>query len=122
MDLTFALSALIVSGSDTISKIADSMTSVSYFDEANRSQIKVPTGTTDMALPFGGVTSADLLIIVSDKAVSIKLSGGAETIAITPPDSSESGCFVSMGGHSAVTISNSSGDEATVDYFMADLG
>jgi len=80
-------------------------------DEFHVGYDDVPNAATDQVLNFGGVTTATTFILVSDQDLTIKLSGGTETLFINAD--------VPFVAHdvTAATVSNASGDDAEVEYW-----
>lgn len=70
-------------------------------DEAQMQYMEVAIGATDLAVPLGGLTTAEALDIISDQIVTLKINGGAgfpcKSLTI-------SGAIIT-----AITVSNSSG-------------
>lgn len=96
-----------------LAKFLKSLASSSAWTEVTRDRIAVATGVSDQVLNLGGCASADILCIMTDEEVSIKLDGSSDAITI-------GSVFISSGGHTAATISNASGSTATVDILALD--
>ena len=77
-------------------------------------QLEVATGTTDGAVSFGGVTTADLIWITSDQDISYKLSGGSSL----PVDANKFSLLYGIAATS-ITVTNASGATAIVRIGVA---
>ena len=84
--------------------------SVSY-TERTRQEIAIATASTDTAVNFGGVTTADVVVIYSDQAITVnyQLNTGTDiTIDANRP-------HVLMGtAMTALFVSNASGSTANI--------
>lgn len=87
-------------------------TSAAVWTEGYRT---VADGTSNSAIAFGPVTTADLLYISSDQQITLKQVSGDTAITI------DAGGFVILWGTSATAyiISNASGSTATIHYIVA---
>ena len=76
---------------------------------------QVADGTSNSAIAFGPVTTADILYIESDQQITLKQVSGDTAITI------DAGGFVLLWGTSATAyiISNASGSTANVTYIIA---
>lgn len=77
--------------------------------------ISIANNTTDFTLTFGGVSAAKILFVQTDVAVSIKPSGTSTAVPVL----TEYLSIDTAGGITSCTISNSSGNTASVSYFVA---
>lgn len=96
-----------------LAKFLKSLSNGTTWTEVTRDRITIATGVSDQAVGLGGCASADMLCIITDQEVSIKLDGSSDAITIES-------VFISSGKHTAVTISNASGSTATVDILVLD--
>ena len=74
------------------------------------------TGTTDTALSMGDVTTADVVYIKSDKALTLNIN--VNTGTDIPLDANQP-FFMGGTAITALYISNASGSTANVTYFLA---
>lgn len=82
--------------------------------EGLKQAIKISDGVTDQAVSFGTVSTAKVLIVASDKQISLKLNGGSESLSL-----SANGVMVLFNvSITGLSISNSSGATATVDVLI----
>ena len=78
-------------------------------------RIQVANATTDSALSFGGVTTADVFYIASDQQITYKLSGGATAATLDA-----NGLHLLYGtAVTACTVTNASGSTANLVYAVA---
>ena len=96
-----------------LAKFLKSLSESAAWTELTRDRLAVADGVSDQALNLGGCASADILCIMTDQEISIKLDGSGDAITIAS-------VFISSGGHTAVTISNASGSVAIVDILVLD--
>jgi hypothetical protein len=92
---------------------------IAGINNVNRSIISVADETEDqeIALPD---TTADFLVIATDRAISIKLNGSATEQVLTPAIAGKKTVVLfQKGAVSSLTISNDSGNAANVDIIMA---
>jgi len=86
--------------------------SVSY-SESLKADIAIANAASDTSLAFGGVTTADVVFLISDQSITINLnsnSGTDITIDASKP-------FVIFGGAvTAIYVSNASGSTAHIEY------
>lgn len=71
---------------------------------------QIATGTTDEALPLGSLTTAYVVALISDQAVSIKANGSATALTLRANEP------VVIPNVTALTITNASGSTANVQY------
>ena len=84
----------------------------STYTEYSYQRLVLPDGTSDQAVGFGGCAVADLLFLETDQAITIKVSGGSARDVASIAVLSE--------GATSLTISNDSGETATVDVLVLD--
>ena len=82
--------------------------------EWTRHVLEVADATTDSAVNFGGVSTAKLVAIESDGAVTVKVSGGTTAI----PVNKHLLITASSSGPTSLTISNASGATRTVEFLI----
>lgn len=92
----------------TVSDVA----SASY-TESTWQEIVVATATTDAALNFGGVTTADVFYLKSDQAITLNLQADSGTDI--PVDANKP-VFISGTAITAAYVSNSSGSSANIKF------
>lgn len=81
---------------------------------------KVADGTTDQAIPLPDASS-DLLIILTDQTISIKLNGSSDAQTLKPKTAGKkTPVLVQLGTITGLTLSNASGSTANVDIILAD--
>lgn len=83
------------------------------YDESIHQDIEITTGTTDSQLAFGGVTTVDVLYLISDQAITLNLE--ATTGTDIPVDANKP-IFLSGSSITAAYVSNSSGSTANIHY------
>ena len=77
--------------------------------------LDVADGASDSSISFGGVTTAKVLQVKSDGAVTVKISGGTTAI----PVNTLLRIVASASGPTSLTISNGSGASRSVEIFIA---
>ncbi len=85
------------------------------YTESTRQEIAIANAASDTQLAFGGVTTADLLYIKSDQAISINLdssSGTDITIDANKP------VLLTGTAATAAYVSNASGSTANILYYI----
>ena len=90
---------------------ADSFTDSTTYTEVTSNRIVIADGATDETLPFVGVSSGKFLYLLSDQAVSIKLNGSNDALAVA----ANMPLFLPA-TLTACTVTNSSGSAANIDY------
>lgn len=96
---------------------------------------KVSTGTlqlaasASMAVPFGGVTTASVLLIESDQELDLTFNGGAETLKLKAPAAPSSGSSPTQRGvlywegeFTSVSITVDAGATADANVLYAVVG
>ena len=74
---------------------------------------EVATGVNDQSLPLGSLSSAYSVALVSDQVVTLKLSGGSETLTLRANEP------ILLPTITAITCSNASGSTAHIKYIAA---
>jgi len=94
--------------------LADKLIKISE-DEAVYHQIEISSGTSDFAVDFGGVGTADVVYVESDIDISFRLVGSGTSIAV------DANGFALIWGTAptAVLLSNASGSTANVKVLIA---
>jgi len=69
--------------------------------------IQIPTATTDQAINFNGITTAEYLVILSDQPISVKIDGSTTALQLTR-------LYLDGSSLSSLHISNSSGETANI--------
>jgi len=80
-------------------------------DEAKSELMEVANNTVDAAIPLGGLTTVEALLIISDQDVSFKINGG--NTGVPCKSLMLWGCAIT-----ALSISNASGETANVRVLM----
>ena len=108
LDLTLAVNRLGVS-SKTVYESVSSEAQPAALHVAQ--VLTLPDATVDEAVEFGGVTTAETVLIVSDVEISVKVNGAAAGIAGT--------MFLFTGASiTELEISNASGGDALVRVYV----
>jgi hypothetical protein len=81
------------------------------FDEQTVQGVEVANGAVDQAISLGGVTTASLLLLISDQAVSVKVNGAAAGIACRT-------LLLTGAAATSLSVSNSSGATANVRVYL----
>ena len=76
-------------------------------DEAKSEFMEVANGSTDLAVPLGGLTTVKALLIISNQDVSFKINGGNTGVQVKT-------LFLRDCAVTALTVSNASGSTADV--------
>jgi hypothetical protein len=88
------------------------------FLNGNSRHYRVADGTTDQSINFSGITSPQMVALLSDQLISIKLDGGS-AIPIKKPSGWDYGYFLlTTDDLDTLTLSNASGYTANVKIFM----
>lgn len=74
--------------------------------------------TVDQAIQFGGVASAKILYLESDKELTFKFNGGSDVLKLTPT-SGQKAKLMWEGEFTSMTVSNASGAAALLTYYVA---
>ena len=86
--------------------------SVSYSEKSDQ-EIMIASATTDFSMPFGGVTTADVLILESDQALTINFNSSSGTDVSVKANRP----IVHMGGAiTAVYVTYATGTTANVKF------
>lgn len=94
----------------TITTIADLIATAK---ETAHGQLKVSPSTTDLVIAMGNITSAKVMIIATDKEISVKLNGGATAVVVDKT-------VVWFGTITGLLVTNASSTEvATVEVYFA---
>lgn len=96
-------------------------TQESSVSEASRLKKTVPNATTDMVLNLID-SSTDYLLMSVDQQVSIKVNGSATALTLKPQTAgARTPVFLIRGTITSLTISNSSGAIANVDFISVKI-
>lgn len=80
----------------------------------------IAKATVDEALAMGDVSTAALLYMESDQALTLKLNGGAEVFKLTPTSGSKAK-LLWEGEFTSIVVTNPSADtDAIVSYLVAE--
>jgi hypothetical protein len=79
---------------------------------------RVAAAAIGAAIPFGGITTASMLLIASDKDIVVRINGGAENIAVKKATAGR-GVFYLEGAVTSVVIDNPGTEDATIVYALA---
>lgn len=113
LSTAYTVSCTVTESSATVGAMSKAESALSTYTEITAHRMSIATGVADQAVNLGGCSSGDLVFIKTDQAVSIKINGDDLAIPI------RSVCVLSA-GITAMTISNSSGQTATVDIIILD--
>lgn len=100
---------------NTLERIDDSAEALK---EAAPGQIAIAAAAT-VSLPFGGVTKANLLLLVSNKALKVSFNGGVEQFDLKLSGTNRALALWEGGEFTSVQLENPGAEEATVLYALA---
>jgi hypothetical protein len=100
---------------NTFARVEDTAAVVA---EENDGALKVAAAAVDIALPFGGVTTAGFLFILFDQDLTLKLNGGSQVIQLKKGPGGR-GVFHLEGAATQVLLSNPGAADALVLYAVA---
>lgn len=79
---------------------------------------KLAAGQLAAPIPFGGIVTASMVLIASDKDIVVRLNGGAENIAVKKATSGR-GVLYLEGAVTSIVVDNPGLEDATVVYALA---
>lgn len=93
---------------DTLEEeVSQTLASTVTITEQTNQTITVPDATTDLAINLGPVADATGFTLETNVDITIKLNGGSDALPV-------SSIFVMYGSVTGITVSNASGNEATL--------
>lgn len=105
----------------SVDSLRASNTIETVISEISRVQKSIPDLTTDQVIMLVD-SESDLIAILTDQEVTIKLNGSSDSITLTPPVAGvKTLCFLSRGEITEASISNNSGNIASVDIITANI-
>ena len=93
-----------------VGKLSEALTDVTCDEFVGQMYMEVENGATDVAMSLGPLTVAYSIAIVSDVVVSVKPNGSLTALTLRANEP------IVLPGITALTISNSSGSTAKVQY------
>ena len=96
-----------------VGKLSEALTDVACDEFIGQMYMEVENGAADAAMSLGPLTTAYSLAVVSDQIVSVKPNGSLTALTLRANEP------IVLPGITALTISNSSGATAKVQYIAA---
>lgn len=121
-ELTFQLLSALTSSKNQIGfrRTEDVTTTTTREDitEEMSGTLAIADAVVDQALQFGGVATGKVLYLESDQELTFKFNGGSDVLKLTPT-SGQKAKLMWEGEFTALTVSNASGTEAILTYYVA---
>lgn len=97
------------------------LTQEADFSELCRKQIDIADATVDQSVTLADADS-DYILIFTDQEVTIKLNGSSDSITLKPKAAgSKTMCFMNRGSITSLSVSNASGNTASLDIISVNL-
>lgn len=77
--------------------------------EQQTGRMVIANGAGYQSISFSGISSASVVVLRTDQALSLKINGGSEEFALTSD-------FIFAGTITGLQVANSSGTDANLDY------
>lgn len=121
-ELTFQIISALTSSKNQIgfrrTEEVTSTTTRTDITEEMSGTVEIADAVTDQAIQLGGVASGKILYLESDREITFKFNGGSDALKLTPTTGAKAKCMWE-GEFTALTVSNASGETATLTYYVA---
>lgn len=121
-ELTFQILSALTSSKNQIgfrrTESVTTTTSRTDITEEMSGTLEIADAVSDQTLQLGGVATGKILYMETDRELSFKFNGGSDVLKLTPTTGAKAK-LMWEGEFTALTVSNASGETATLTYYVA---